>query len=75
MIKNFETNSKTIREVTTFIFAQEKLFYENGQAKIFTYKNFTIYFDLKLIASDVNSVSDKYEKYWLGNNDFSFLKI
>lgn len=51
----------------------EKLFLENGQAKIFTYKNFKITFDLKLVASDVNSVSDKYEKYWLGNNDFNFL--
>ena len=52
----------------------EKLFLENGQAKIFTYKNFKITFDLKLVAVDVNSVSDKYEKYWLGNNDFNFLK-
>ena len=52
----------------------EKLFLENGQAKIFTYKNFKISFELKLITSDVNSVSDKYEKYWIGNNDFSFLK-
>ena len=51
----------------------EKLFLENGQAKIFTYKNFKITFELKLVASDVNSVSDKYEKYWLGNNDFNFL--
>lgn len=51
----------------------EKLFLENGQAKIFTYKNFKITFDLKLVASDVKSVSDKYEKYWLGNDDFSFL--
>jgi hypothetical protein len=52
----------------------EKLFFENEQAKVFEYKNFIITFDLKLVASDVNSVSDKYEKYWLGNNDFSFLK-
>lgn len=52
----------------------EKLFLENGQSKIFTYKNFKISFELKLITSDVNSVSDKYEKYWIGNNDFSFLK-
>lgn len=51
----------------------EKLFLENGNAKIFTYKNFKIIFDLKLVAIDVNSVSDKYEKYWLGNNDFNFL--
>jgi len=46
---------------------------ENGKAKIFTYKNFKITFDLKLIASDENSVGEKYEKYWLGNNNFKFL--
>jgi hypothetical protein len=51
----------------------EKLFFENGQAKIFNYKNFQITFDLKLVASDINSVSDKYKKYWLGKNDFRFL--
>jgi len=50
------------------------LFLENEKAKVFEYKNFSITFDLKLVATDVNSVSDKYEKYWLGNNDFSFMK-
>jgi len=52
----------------------ERLFLENGKAKIFEYMNYKICFDLKLVANDVNSVSDKYENYWLGDNDFSFLK-
>ncbi len=52
----------------------EKLFSENGKAKVFKYKNFKITFDLKLVAQDVNNVSEKYEKYWLGNKDFGFLK-
>jgi len=51
----------------------EKLFLENGKAKIFTYSDFKITFDLKLVASDVNSVSNKYKRYWLGMNDFNFL--
>ncbi|WP_456479508.1 hypothetical protein, partial [Nautilia sp.] len=53
----------------------EKLFLDKkGNAKIFYYKNFEITFDLKLIANDINSVSEKYEKYWLGDNNFEFLK-
>jgi rRNA maturation endonuclease Nob1 len=51
----------------------EKLFFENGQPKVFKHKNFNITFDLKLIAEDINSISDKYQKYWLGENNFSFL--
>ncbi len=57
----------------------EKLFLDtNKKPKIFTYNNnktFEITFDLKLIAKDVNAVGDKYADYWLGENDFSFLKI
>lgn len=52
----------------------EKLFFENGQPKVFKYKNFNITFDLKLIAEDINSISEKYKEYWLGENDFSFLE-
>ena len=52
----------------------ERLFLENEKTKVFTYKNFKITFDLKLVADDINKVSDKYEKYWLWENDFSFLK-
>ncbi len=51
----------------------EKLFLENGKQKIFEYKNFKVSFDLKMIAKDVNAVGDKYEKYWLGDEDFSFV--
>ncbi len=51
----------------------ERLFLENEKNKVFEYKNFKITFNLKLVASDINNVSDKYEKYWLGNNDFRFL--
>jgi len=52
----------------------EKLFLErDGIPKVFRYKSFKIVFDLKLIAKDVNAVGEKYEKYWLGENDFSFL--
>jgi hypothetical protein len=43
----------------------ERLFLENEKTKVFTYKNFKITFDLKLVADDINKVSDKYEKYWL----------
>jgi len=51
----------------------EKLFLEKEEKKVFKYKNFKIKFDLKLVANDVNSVSDKYRKYWIGGNDFGFL--
>ena len=52
----------------------EKLFLdENGQTKIFEYKNFKVSFELKMIAKDVNTVGEKYEKYWLGDEDFSFV--
>lgn len=52
----------------------EKLFLEeNGNQKIFTYKNLNITFELKMIAKDVNTVGEKYEKYWLGEEDFSFI--
>ncbi len=51
----------------------EKLFLENGKSKTFEYKKFEITFDLKLVAQDVNTVSDKYDKYWFGNEDFNFL--
>jgi len=53
----------------------ETLFYEDGKPKVFQYKNFNIIFDLKLVTNDINSVSDKYKKFWIGENDFSFLKI
>ncbi|WAM36916.1 DEAD/DEAH box helicase family protein [Caldicellulosiruptor acetigenus] len=53
----------------------ERLFYENGKPKVFTYRDFDITFDLKLVAEDINSVSAKYQKYWLAENDFSFLRI
>jgi type III restriction enzyme len=52
----------------------EKLFLENEKPKTFEYKKLEITFDLKLVAQDVNSVSDKYEKYWFGNEDFNFLQ-
>ena len=51
----------------------DALFSENGNPKIFEYKGFTISFDLRLVAQDVNTVGEKYEKYWFGNEDFSFL--
>jgi len=52
----------------------EKLFLEsNGTQKIFEYKKFKVSFDLKMIANDVNTVGEKYEKYWLGDKDFSFI--
>jgi len=52
----------------------EKLFLENSKTKNFKYKNFNITFDLKFITNDMNYVlGEKYKKYWLGNNDFSFL--
>ncbi len=52
----------------------EKLFLEeNGDRKIFKYKNFEVVFDLKMIAKDINTVGEKYEKYWLGEKDFSFI--
>ena len=52
----------------------ERLFLEkNGKQKKFEYKNFKISFDLKMIANDINKVAEKYEKYWLGENDYSFI--
>jgi len=52
----------------------EKLFLdENKKTKIFEYKDFKVSFDLKMIAKDVNTVGEKYEKYWLGDEDFSFV--
>ncbi len=53
----------------------EKLFFNEEEAKIFKYKKFEISFDLKLITKDKNAVGKKYEKYWLGDEDFSFLNI
>lgn len=52
----------------------EELFLENGKQKVFKYKDFNITFDLKLVAEDINSVGGKYKKYWLSDNDFSFLQ-
>ena len=53
----------------------EKLFLNNdGTAKIFTYNNLNITFDLRLYANDINAVGEKYQKYWYSHNDFNFLK-
>ena len=53
----------------------EQLFLEsNGEPKIFTYKNYKISFDLKLATESDNEIGAKYKKYWLSNDDFSWLK-
>lgn len=54
----------------------ERIFTDDGVPKEYSYKNFRITFDLKLIADDKSSVAGKkYEDYWLDNEDFRFLKL
>ncbi|MDR3244464.1 MAG: DEAD/DEAH box helicase family protein [Elusimicrobiota bacterium] len=52
----------------------EKLFVNKDSPKQFNYNNMNITIDLKLVAENIDAVGDKYRKYWLGENDFSFLK-
>lgn len=53
----------------------EELFLEKGNAKVFECNNYKITFELRLIAKDINKVrGEKYKKYWLGDEDYNFLK-
>ncbi len=51
----------------------KKLFEENGNPKVFTFKGFLITFSLYFIGEDQGG--DAYGKYWIRQGDFSFLKI
>lgn len=51
-----------------------KLFEENGNSKEFKHKGFSIYVHLKLVYDDSNvSLPNLYKKYWISNDDFSWL--
>lgn len=51
-----------------------KLFEESGKPKKFEYEGFEIYVHLKLVYDNSSgSVGDLYKKYWISNNDFSWL--
>ena len=53
----------------------ERIFLDrDGKEKQYYYKNYTITFDLKLITKDKNTVTAKYKDYWLGIEDFGWLK-
>ncbi|NLX70822.1 MAG: DEAD/DEAH box helicase family protein [Clostridiales bacterium] len=54
----------------------ERIFTDNGVPNEYSYKNFRITFDLKLITDNKNAVAgNKYENYWLDSEDFSFLEV
>ena len=61
--------------------AFEKLFMENGNSKVFKYKDdgktYDVTFDLRLVCDDRANISDdnKYSKYWFDNNNFQWLKV
>ncbi|MDI9311843.1 MAG: DEAD/DEAH box helicase family protein [Limnohabitans sp.] len=49
----------------------KKLFEHNNQQKTFSYKNYTISFELYFIGNHTGG--DAYKNYWLNQNDFLFL--
>ncbi len=51
-----------------------RLFLDRDESnKVFTYKNFKVVFDLRLITKDINAVQGKkYLKFWFQENDFDF---
>ena len=65
------SHSDYINKVEEF----ERIFYEDKKPITFNYKDFNVTFDLKLIAKDINEVPKQYERFWLGEDDFSFISI
>ena len=52
----------------------EKLFFTNSKPTQFKYKNYIITFDLKLAYEAEGTIPEKYKDYWIGTDDFSWLK-
>lgn len=53
----------------------EKLFISNSSIKKFKYKNYDIEVYVKLVTDDINQVSEKYNQYWVTNNDFDWFDL
>ncbi len=51
----------------------EKLFYKDDKPIIFSYKDYSITFDLKLACIEESNIPKKYKTYWINTNDFTWL--